>query len=105
MEAGSPIAAAHVLLAFFQKLLVAKRKVNKRMKHRVAAIFLPVLMAVALPARAELPWHALSLKLFGGPSQNGGTIREEGYEHEYEFGFSNILILNNKYKKKLTFSH
>lgn len=72
------------------------------MKFSVAAFF--ILTALALPGRAELPWHALSLKIFGGPSQNGGTIKEEGIEHEYELGAAGVLVINERFEAELALS-
>lgn len=68
---------------------------------------LPVigLLGVWLPAaRAELAWHALSLKIFAGPSQNGGTIREGGTEHEYEYGVGGVISVRQDLELEIALS-
>ncbi|MDD2236702.1 MAG: hypothetical protein PHG65_05810 [Kiritimatiellae bacterium] len=55
-------------------------------------------------ARAELSWHALSLKLFAGPTQNGGTIKEEGLEHEYEYGVGAVMAIRQDLEFEMALS-
>lgn len=74
------------------------------MKQRVAAIFFSCCLLLSSTGRAELPWHALSLKVFGGPSRNGGTISRRGVEHEYELGFSGVMVVNEAHELELAFS-
>lgn len=61
-------------------------------------------MGVLSSAQAELAWHALSLKVFGGPSQNGGTIKEEGVEHEYEYGVGGVISIREDIEVELALS-
>jgi hypothetical protein len=62
-------------------------------------------LAVCLQTgRAELTWNALSAKIFAGPSQNGGRTSDAGWEHEYEYGGSGIMALNEMYEVELAFS-
>lgn len=67
---------------------------------------LPVLvMSITAPTIfAELPWNTMSLKIFVGPSQNGGTLKENGLEHEYEYGVGGVMALNDEIELELAAS-